>query len=103
MNLLLVLLNMIALAVALLVGEYELAKIRHPDTSWLATPQLFDLVMIVTISLLTVTNLSVLFFVIIRRLEHHHKWLWWTTALASLFALVLAVVLGDRFLPIIFP
>jgi hypothetical protein len=102
-NLVLFLFNLVGLAVGLLVGEYEVAKLRHPDASWVMTPSPLDLVLSGLLVLVTIGNLGVLSFVILRHLESYRQWLWFGAAVSLALVIVLAVVLGDRFLPILWP
>ena len=97
------LLNLISLAVALLIGEYEFAKMRTPDAIWLSTPVAFDLTLVSLITTLSLINISITIFVIIRHLDHHRYLLVWSTGVTLLFVVTLAIVLGPRFLPILWP
>ena len=99
----LVAINLIDLFLALMVFEYEIAKLLTPGAVWLATPRFFDLLSTTIVFLLTIFNLSVLYFVVRRRLVQHQPWLRWTTLFVALVGISLAIVLGDRFWPIIWP
>lgn len=102
-NIFIILANLITLAIVLLIGEYEVAKIQKPEASWLPTPTALDLSLVSTIMLMSVINIAVTIFVMRRQLDHHRRWLWWTTALSVALVLIIAAVLGPRFLPILWP
>ncbi len=102
-NLILFLINLINLIIALFIGEYDVAKLRHPDVSWIPTSSALDLTLVGIILVVSLVNLAALVFVIVRRLDANRKWLWWTTGLGVLIISSLIVVLGKNFLPILWP
>ena len=102
-NLVLIFLNLLSLSVALLVGEYEVAKLQSPAASWLSTPVVFDFVSISIISILSLVNLAVLLLVVLRGLDQHRRWLWWTSSIAVLGIVIMAIALDSRLAIMVFP
>lgn len=95
--------NLISLAIGLLIGEYEVAKLRHPDATWLLTPTTLDLTLSGLIATISIINLAVLFFIFLRQLDRYRRLLILTTSISIVLVIVLAWVLGTKFLPILWP
>ncbi len=97
----LVSINLLALFVGAMVGEYEFSKALHPLSNWFTTPPIFDWTMTSLLILTSIINLTVLVFVLYRRLIHHLSWLRWATLFGIILVAVTWLVLGQRFLPIL--
>lgn len=102
-NFILVGVNTTILLVSALVGEYEVAKLTHPAVSWIPSPSGLSLTLVGLASLVAIVNLAVLIFVIMRRLPHHRRWLWWTTTVGMILVLGLVMVYGTNFMQVLWP
>ncbi len=101
-NSLIAVLSLLMVIVASLLLEYELAKLRSPEAGFLPTPTVLDGALAIITVLLGLANLSVLVFVFLRHLKLR-KWMGSTVMIGWVLLAVLAVVLQDRFLLILFP
>ena len=90
------------IVVASLILEYEVAKLRNPDVPFIPTPVGLDITLTTVVILLGLANITVLIFVFLRHLWFR-RWMLATTIIGWVLLAILALVLGDRFLPIVFP
>lgn len=89
-------------AIAALILEYELAKLRNPGVAFYATPTTFDLIVSVLVLLLAVANVGVLIFVFWRHLWLR-RWMLGTTIFGWMLIATLVIVLNYTFLPVLLP
>lgn len=90
---------MVLFSIALL--EYEIAKYSHPLVSFIQTPTAFDYSVAVVVGLLGLANLSVLLFVFLRHLWSR-QWMLATVIIGWMLIATTVLVLGERFIPVIF-
>lgn len=102
-NLLFLIANITVLFIALPLIEYDLSKTIEPNLAWLPTYPVPDLIILSFASILAIYNTCILFFVLLRDLKQFGRWLLAGTVLAWLFIGVAALVLGNSFLPILWP
>ena len=99
----LLVLNILALALAMPVLEYDLNKLINPDYGWLPTNSVADILIISIVFILAIYHISVLFFVIIRKFYGHNKIIWFGTSVIWTLTGTMILILGKSFLPIYFP
>jgi hypothetical protein len=87
---------------ASLILEYELAKLAHPQASFIITPRNLDLSFSFITIVLGLANLSVLLFVFLRHLWLR-KWMLGTMIAGWMLLAILALTLSSRFLTILLP
>ena len=101
-NFLIFILSIGLLSVALAFIEYEVAKIRKPWVSWIPTPTYYDLTITLLIALASILNIGMQAIIYLKGLENR-RWLWWNIGLGLGLILALWIILGSRFLPILWP
>ena len=101
-NLGLLILNGLALATALLLLEYEVAKFRHPLAGWIPTPGVFDTVIASIVILLSILVIAVIIIIYYKKLENR-SWLWSVTIASWVLLAILSLVLNTKAIPILFP
>ena len=102
-NLCLILLNLGILALALPLVEYDVSKTLHPQSNWLPTHSALDLILLSVASILAIYHLSVMMFVVFRRLDGYRRWLWRSTIVVLALVCVVIALQGRNFLAIYLP
>jgi hypothetical protein len=87
---------------ASLIIEFEIAKLSKPDISFITTPTGWDLGLAGLTIGLGLVNIAVLVFVFLRHLWLR-KWMIGTTLLGWMALALIALILGSRFMPVVFP
>lgn len=101
-NVFILLASTVMVGAASLILEHEIARLRQPAATFIASPLWLDLVLSSFILSLGLVNIAVLLFVFLRHLWPR-RWMIATTASGWILLAVLALVLGRRFLPILLP
>lgn len=101
-NLLLLIVNILALTTVLPIIEYDLSKSFMPSTGWLKSYPAIDLMLLSIVSIVAIYNISLLFLAMLGRLIIPERVLWINTITAWTLVGIVALILGDSFLPILF-
>ncbi|HLC38752.1 MAG TPA: hypothetical protein VJJ80_01320 [Patescibacteria group bacterium] len=83
--------------------EYEYAKIRNPQATWIASPKTFDMTMGSLMLVGSLTIFVMLSLIYYKKLENR-TWLWGVVIVEAGLLIVLSAVLGyNRFIWILLP
>lgn len=101
-NISLLIANCLMFYLAALVVEYEVARLTHPNVGYIPTPLWADLTLSTIVIILALANLAVLIFVFLRHLWRR-PWMLATTIIGWMLLAIIALLLNENFLPVMFP